>query len=269
MTYDEAVSLLSAAGIYSACDEAEELFCTFGGYGRSTFHLMYRVESDSPRLIEAVHRRAKREPLQYILGRAYFYRECYKVTPDCLIPRFDTENLVDYVVKNLPDGGEFIDLCTGSGCIALSVLNNTKNTRAIALDISEGALSVARENAESLELCDRVEFIQGDALSQPVGGMIDALLSNPPYVTEEAYRTLDPEIYFEPEAAFVGGVDGGDFYRRITPMYKDRLKEGGFIAYEIGYDQEELIRAVAADNAMTCQIIKDLSGHPRVAVLKK
>ena len=120
MTLDEAIDILTKAGIDSASHDAEELFYEIAGFGRSTMYLMYRVESDYPKLIEAVERRAKHEPLQYIIGKAYFYREKYKVTPDCLIPRFDTEILVDYAVKNLKDGASFIDLCTGSGCILIS-----------------------------------------------------------------------------------------------------------------------------------------------------
>jgi release factor glutamine methyltransferase len=106
-------------------------------------------------------------------------------------------------------------------------------------------------------------------MGEAVEGKFSAVLANPPYVSEAAYRELSREIYFEPENAFVGGEDGGDFYRHITPAYKDRLIEDGFIAYEIGYDQAELIRAVAKENGMSCQIINDYSDNPRVAVLKK
>ena len=214
-------------------------------------------------------RRAKREPLQYILGEADFYRETYKVTPDTLIPREDTEILVDYAVKNLPTGARFIDLCTGSGCIALSVLNNTKSTSALAVDISAGALRVAKENARRLSLSDRIEFLLQDA-TKPLGvDEVFAVLSNPPYVSYEAYSELEKEIYYEPRQAFVGGEDGADFYRAITPIYKNVIPKNGFIAYEIGYDQGALIKDIAKKEGMSSEIIKDLSGNDRVAVLKK
>ena len=187
---------------------------------------------------------------------------------DCLIPRSDTEVLVDFAVKNLPDGARFIDLCTGSGCIALSVLNNTTDTTAVAVDISPAALEIARKNAKKLGLDSRVEIREGDALGVAIGGEIDAVLSNPPYVTDSEYTSLEREIYFEPRGAFVGGEDGGDFYRAITENYKSRLKKGGFIAYEIGAAQAELLGKIAKDNDMSCEIINDLGGRARVAVLK-
>ena len=269
MTLDEAIDILTKAGIDSASHDAEELFYEIAGFGRSTMYLMYRVESDYPKLIEAVERRAKHEPLQYIIGKAYFYREKYKVTPDCLIPRFDTEILVDYAVKNLKDGASFIDLCTGSGCIAVSVLANTKNTRAIATDISEETLTLAAENAEYNEVRDRIKFVKSDVMNEVTDGEFDAVLCNPPYVTDKAYTELSPEIYYEPKRAFVGGIDGGDFYRHITPIYKEKIKNGGFIAYEIGYDQAELLRSIAAECGMSCEIIKDYSSNDRVAILRK
>lgn len=268
MTLNEAINILEDAGIDSASWDAEELFCHFAGYGRSTMHLMYRIESDSPSLIEAVRRRASREPLQYITGRAYFYRERYKVTPDCLIPRFDTEILVDYAVNNLKPGSKFIDLCTGSGCVAVSTLNNTTDTTAIGVDISPAALKIAEENADYYELSDRLTLVECDVLSSKIEGKFDAILSNPPYVTTEAYKELAKEIYFEPSLAFIGGEDGGDFYRTITKTYRDSLNDGGFIAYEIGYDQADLIAEIAESNNMSCEIIKDYSGNDRVAVLK-
>ena len=269
MTLNEAINILADAGIDSASHDAEELFIYFGGYYRSTIHIMYRIESDSPKLIDAVMRRAAHEPLQYITGEAYFYREKYKVTPACLIPRFDTEILVDYAVHNIPEGGEFIDLCTGSGCVAISTLANRSDCHATAVDISEEALKLARENAEYNDVSERLSFVLADLMKDAPGEALDAVLSNPPYVTLSAYKELQKEIYFEPEIAFVGGEDGGDFYRRITPIYKEKLKKGGFIAYEIGYDQAELISSVAKENGMSVEIIKDYSDNPRVAVLKK
>lgn len=268
MTLNEAIEILTAAGIDSPSHDAEEIFCHFGGYYHSTLYMMNRIESDSPRLIEAVERRAKREPLQYILGVAYFYREKYRVTPDCLIPRFDTEILVDYAVNNLPRGASFIDLCTGSGCVAISTLCNTEDTTAIAVDIDGGALALAEENARENGVADRIHLRCMDLMRETVDERVYAVLSNPPYVSEVDYRSLEGEIYHEPPHAFIGGEDGGDFYRHLTPIYKERIAEGGFIAYEIGYNQAELLRGIAEENGMSCEIIKDLSGNDRVAVLR-
>ena len=268
MTLDQAIDILTKAGIDSPSHDAEELFCHFGGYSRSTLYMMSRIESDSPKLIEAVERRAKREPLQYIIGTAYFYREKYKVTPDCLIPRFDTETLVDYAVKNLPRGATFMDLCTGSGCVAISVLCNTEETCAIAVDIDGGALAVAEENAHNNGVGDRIHLRRADLMQEVVDEPVYAVLSNPPYVSEEAYKGLAGEIFCEPPHAFLGGIDGGDFYRHLTPIYKEKIAKEGFIAYEIGYDQADLLRQIAEKNQMSCEILKDLSGNDRVAVLR-
>lgn len=267
MTLSDAIERLRAAGVPDAEYDARAIFSYFGGF--RDFELVSRgVSSDEPMLLDAISRREKREPLQYIIGECDFYRERYFVSPDCLIPRSDTEVLVDLAVKRLPRGARFIDLCTGSGCVALSVLNNTHDTTALAVDISPAALAIAKKNAHRLGLDSRVEIREGDALGEAIGDQLDAVLSNPPYVTDGEYLALDREIYFEPRGAFVGGEDGGDFYRAITENYKNSLKKGGFIAYEIGADQAALLEKIAADNAMSCEIINDLGGRARVALLK-
>ena len=268
MKLSTATDILKNAGIEDAKREARLLFMNFSGLSDA---VLYRgdAESENEELLTAIDRRSRREPLQYIIGTVDFYRETYKVSPDCLIPRYDTEILVDEVIKRLPDGACFIDLCTGSGCIALSTLNNTKSTSAVALDISKGALAVARENAERLSLTSRVEFIEADVLSAAVDKTFFAVVSNPPYVTEEAYEGLEPEIYFEPSIAFLGGKDGMTFYRQILSLYKNQISNDGFFAFEIGYDQGEAISAIAKEHSLTVELIKDYSGNDRVAILKK
>lgn len=268
MKLREAEALLREAGIEDARPDARLIFEELGGLSPIEL-ISLDAETDSAAVRAAIERRAKREPLAYILGRAYFYREEYKVDESCLIPRSDTEILVDFAVKSLTRGATFLDLCTGSGCIALSVLHNTEGTRAIAADISPGAVNIARENAERLGLSDRLEVRCLDVLKEEIDGKFDAVLSNPPYVTSSEYRELEREIYYEPETAFVGGEDGGDFYRLLTPMYKPHLKDGGFIAYEIGAAQADLLRRIAVENGMSCEILRDLGGRDRVAVLRK
>jgi len=270
MKLSEAVKLLSAAGCASPREEARMLFSHFDGIPRHRL-IAEDPKTENPELISAVARRQNREPLQYILGEVGFFGEVYKVTPACLIPREDTEVLVDYAVKNIPAGGVFADLCTGSGCIAISVLKNTKDTSAIAVDISEDALALARENAEKNGVENRISFQKINVISDtlPDQGEFDAILSNPPYVTDEAYKSLEQEIYYEPKIAFVGGADGGDFYRAITEKYLPKLMDGGFIAYEIGYDQSALMLELAKEHNLNAEILKDLSGNPRVCVLKR
>jgi release factor glutamine methyltransferase len=266
MKLSEATHRLSEAGIADARGEARILFSHFTDLPSA---LLYGgdAESDSQTLAEAVEKRISRIPLQHIVGEVFFYRESYRVTPDVLIPRSDTEILVDEVIKRLPPAERFADICTGSGCIALSVLNNTVGTAAAALDISPAALDVARENAKRLSLCDRISFTEGDALTNALDGEFFAIVSNPPYVTPTAYAALEPEIYFEPKIAFLGGDDGLEFYRKIIPMYKERLKKGGFFAFEIGYDQGDALRLIAAEHSLSSQVIKDYSGNDRVVIL--
>ena len=270
MTLSEAISRLSSSGIGDARELCRIAFREIGGF-RDFELLSGSVSCDSKELLSAVDRLSRGEPIDYILGYRDFYRERYKVTPDVLIPRNDTELLVDFAVSNIKRGERFLDLCTGSGCIGISTLKNTEGTTAVLADISEGAIRVAKENALSNGVADRCEFMVLDARREAVEGEIFAVLSNPPYVTDSAYSGLDKNIYYEPRSAFVGGtgIDGADFYRDITPLYRDRIKAGGFIAYEIGYDQGEIIKEIARENGMTAEVLIDLSGNARVAVLRK
>ena len=268
MKLSEACRILADAGVRDSVFDAKEIFSELGGFSRIDLTLT-DVQTDNREVIDAIGRRAAREPLAYILGYAYFYREKYKVNENCLVPRADTEILVDYAVRNIPVGAHFADLCTGSGCIGISVLANTKNTTAILADISPDALGLAMENARALGVFERAEFLLADIKAAPVSDKLYAVLSNPPYVRDEVYRTLDKEIFFEPRIAFVGGGDGADFYRAITPLYRDVIDDDGFILYEIGYDQGTLIGKIAEEYGMSCEIIRDLSGNDRVAVLRK
>lgn len=268
MTLKEATEILAKAGIESAVADARTIFSELGGTPRHELPFP-DTHSESPEVISAIKRRAKREPLQYIIGTVGFYRETYRVTPDCLIPRGDTEVLVDFAVKSLPCGARFLDLCTGSGCVAISTLANTEGTSALAADISKDALAVATENAALNGVDSRIEFAELDVMKTVAVGEFFAILSNPPYVKDEVYKSLSPEIYYEPKAAFVGGEDGADFYRIITKSYRNRIAKDGFIAFEIGFDQREVLEKIADDNAMSLEIIKDLSGLDRVAVLRR
>ena len=163
MKLSDAVKLLRNAGIDSASYDAREIFLHIGGFSRNEL-LFSDPESFDEKLIFAVNRRQKREPLQYIIGEVGFYKETYKVSKDCLIPREDTEILVDYAVKNLPSGAHFLDICTGSGCIAISTLKNTKNTTATAIDISSAALEIAKKNANLNGISERISFVESDVL---------------------------------------------------------------------------------------------------------
>ena len=267
MKFKEAVKILSESKVENAKFDALEIFMRLGGFSRTDL-LLENPESSDEAVLSAVRRRCEREPLQYILGEVYFYNESYRVTKDCLIPRQDTEILVDYAVKHIPEGEYFIDLCTGSGCVGISTLKNTKGTYATLIDISIPALEIAKENAMKNGVEKRAKFELHDALLPYSDKEVFALLSNPPYVTDREYEDLMPELYFEPKIALVAENNGLIFYEKITKIYKDRLKKGGFIAYEIGKDQANSLREIADSNSMDIEIIKDYSGNDRVAVLR-
>ena len=213
----------------------------------------------------AISRLENGEPFAYVIGEWYFYDETYKVSPDCLIPRPETEHLVEWLVKNLPQNATFADLCTGSGCISISTLVHRKDLKAVAIDISEGALKIAKENAIMNGVSDRINFqkadvLSGSALSETT---VDVIVSNPPYIQTAVIETLSVQVKNEPIIALDGGNDGLDFYRILFTEYKKNVKPGGAIICEIGYDQGETLRAMFG-----CQIMKDYSGNDRIALLK-
>ena len=212
----------------------------------------------------AIKRLENREPLAYVIGEWYFYDEKYYVDSSCLIPRPDTEHLVDYLIKNLPQNAVFADLCIGSGCIAISVLAHRKDVSAIAVDISDQALEMARKNSVLNQVSDRITFLHGDILSSNIlnDKKFDAIVSNPPYIRTSVIDTLAPEVQNEPRIALDGGIDGLDFYKAIFSQYVKNVIDGGFIAVEIGYDQGDEMKQLFG-----CSLYKDYGGNDRVAVL--
>ncbi len=205
------------------------------------------------------------EPLAYVIGEWYFYGETYQLNRDCLIPRPDTEHLVQWLIDHLPKGAVFADLCTGSGCIAISTLAHRPDLSAVAVDISSGALEMAEKNAENNGVRDRISFVCGDVLAgEGLGdGRFDAIVSNPPYIQTAVIDTLSVQVKAEPRRALDGGEDGMDFYRAILKHYPKHLKQGGVTVLEIGYDQADAMRALHP-----CQILKDYGGNDRVAILQ-
>jgi len=263
-----AVKILSDSGVENPRHDARAIFAELSPFGMADM-IGCDVEYESEQLRFAVERRASREPLQYVLGFADFYKERYKVSKSCLIPRQETEILVDYAVKNIPEGENFLDLCTGSGCVGISTLKSTVNTTATLVDISHDALAVAKENATLIGVYDRVSFEQLDVTEKIPSGKQYAILANPPYVKDSVYEGLEKEIFHEPKIAFVGGEDGLVFYKKLIPLCKGKLKPCGFIAFEIGYDQGDALKEISAEYGFDCTVIKDLSGLDRVAVLRE
>lgn len=268
MTYRLAVGILSDNGIENAEHEAALLFSEIIGLDELWIRTNADTEISSPELEKALSRRASREPLQHILGKWYFWREEYEVSRDCLIPRADSETIVDYAVKNLPAGARFLDLCTGSGCLAVSTLASRPDCTAIAVDISDAALALAKKNALRNGVADRIEFISCDILKEDLCdiGAFDAIISNPPYIPTRDLASLSPELAYEPAIALDGGDDGLIFYRRILDAYRNRLKDGGVFIFEIGYDQGDALRALGGDGT---RIYKDFGKNDRMAIINK
>ena len=248
------------------------LICHFCGINQAELLMRRDEDFDNEELRLAVEKRLAHYPLQYILGYWDFCHETYRVTKDTLIPRQDTEKLVELAVKLLPEGARFIDLCTGSGCVAISTLAARPDCRGVAVDIFDATLEIARENAESNGVGDRVGFTKADVLSPDFMaelGDFDCILSNPPYIETEQLSLLDEELSFEPEAALDGGEDGMKFYRVILGEYGRYLRDGGIMLLEIGHDQGKAISEVAVSNGYRCEIYKDYGGNDRVAFVSR
>lgn len=271
MTYQEICNILTDAGIENAKIEALLLIGFVTKKSRATILASPDLEYNDAKLFSAIDKRCSHFPLQYILGEWDFYREVYEINENCLIPRSDTEILVDYAVKNLPAGAHFADLCTGSGCIAISTLANTKDTTAIAVDKFEETAKLAEKNAEKNGVASRFTCLLYDVLldSPFKSEEFDAIISNPPYIRSSVINTLEDELFFEPRSALDGGSDGLIFYRHIVKEYGRNLKKDGFFAFEIGFDQADDIKKIAKPFGYECEIYTDLSNNPRMAILKK
>ena len=272
MTYNEICMALAEAEIENNRGEASMLICHFCNINQAELLLRRDEDFDSPELEDAVVKRCSHYPLQYILGFWDFCHESYRVTENTLIPRQDTEKLVELATKLLPENARFIDLCTGSGCVAISTLAARRDLRAVAVDLFEETLAIARENAERNSVGERVGFIAADVLNPDFMselGKFDFILSNPPYIETQHVGLLDEELSYEPRAALDGGDDGLDFYRVIISSYGKYLVEGGKMLLEIGCDQAKSVASICASNGYKCEVFKDYGGNDRVAFVSK
>lgn len=210
-----------------------------------------------------IERRSTHEPLQQITGWQEFMGLRFSVTEDVLVPRQDTETLVEEVMRYLRDGMEILDVCTGSGCILLSLLRYSNGCRGVGCDISEKALAVAGQNAKELGIS--AQFIQSD-LFESIEGRFEYIVSNPPYIRKDMIPTLMEEVRdHEPLIALDGGEDGLDFYRKITREATEHLYSGGMLFFEIGYDQGEAVKLLMEEERYEeVTVSQDLAGLDRV-----
>ena len=220
-------------------------------------------EAEEEQYRKALEQRAVHVPLQHLLGYQDFMGLRFQVNEHVLIPRQDTEILVEEAMRYLHDGMRILDLCTGSGCILLSLLHYSNDCEGVGVDISQEALQVAAQNAELLGI--RADFLKSD-LYEKVTGKFDLLVSNPPYIERAVIPTLMEEVReYDPYIALDGGEDGLDFYRRIIGGAQDYLKRGGQILMEIGSGQakavSELLREAGFKEIDVC---RDFAGLDRV-----
>lgn len=222
-------------------------------------------EKERTQFSDLVHQRSRRIPLQYLTGEQDFMGISIKVSPDVLIPRQDTEILAEESIRRIRPGDRVLDLCTGSGCLAVSIARYCPEAQVTASDISEAALSIAAENVRYNQCT--VNLIQSD-LFEKITGSFDVIVSNPPYIKSEVIGTLAPEVKeCEPHLALDGGTDGLDFYRKIVRDSRRHLKENGWLLLEIGFDQgQEVGRLLSGEGFRNTAILKDLAGLDRVAV---
>lgn len=220
---------------------------------------------------ELVQRRAKAEPVAYLVGHREFYGLPFRVTADVLIPRPDTETLVMEVLSLAKpiESPRILDVGTGSGCIAVAIASNLKSARLTAVDISPAALAIARENAEANKVGDQITFLEGDGFTPlPVDAKFDFIASNPPYVTEGELEQLQPDVRLhEPRLALVSGIDGLDLARRLIQDAPKYLVSGGGLLMELSPEQAPAVKELMQLDGRyeNIRILKDLSGLPRVA----
>lgn len=227
---------------------------------------------DVEKIREVLMLRMKRMPLQYGLGYEYFYGLPFKVNASVLIPRPETECLVEYVIQKVGDATlKILDVGVGSGAIVVSLAHNLKSCVFVASDISEEALSVAKENATMNGVAHRISWVKSDLLDQIEPVHYDIIVSNPPYIPKCDALTLAPEVLdFEPHLALFGGEDGLDLYRRLIPDAKKYLKPEGWLILEAGHDQSEAILSIFKENGYIQRgTFKDLNAVPRFIYGKK
>lgn len=273
--YEYGKSKLEAAGVAEAALDARILLEYICHTDRN--ELLVHADRERSGMEEQFYRtviekRAARVPLQHIVGEQEFMGLCFKVNEHTLIPRQDTENLVEEAMHHLSDGMRILDLCTGSGCILLSLLQYSNECEGVGIDISDQALMIARENAERLNL--EAAFLEGDLFApladfeseKTTDRLFDMIVSNPPYIETAVIDTLMPEVReHEPILALDGGEDGLHFYRRIIAEAPKHMRKGAYLFMEIGCEQGEAVGSLMRRAGLEqVEVFKDYTGLDRV-----
>ena len=259
---------LASRGVDNARLEAEWLLCAATGLDRVGLYLNFEKPLNNEELgryRDMVARRGRREPLQHILGTQEFCGLEFEVTTDVLIPRHDTETLVQKALEMVPHAHNVLDIGTGSGCIAVSMGTLLPDARVTAIDISPAALLVAGRNAARHGV--EVELLQGSLFEPVAGRVFDLIVSNPPYIPRQEIETLQAEVKdYDPRLALDGGLDGLDFYRTLIPSAPEYLVSGGLLIVEIGAGQDSDVAAMfrACGEYRSVSMSEDGSGITRV-----
>lgn len=274
--YREAIKTLADADCDSPEFDAQQLVAFCFGYNKTQLLMNSGSAVDEVKLIhfnDCINRRCNHEPLQYIIGMWDFHKFSFKVGEGVLIPRPETEILVDFAVDKIQKNGYSVimDLCCGSGCIGLSIAKLCPKTKVYCLDVSDKALEYTRMNKELLG-ADNVTVMKCDILES--SGFLglprpDIILSNPPYIKTDEVEGLQPEIAFEPTLALDGGEDGLVFYRALSEIWYPFINRGGYLAMECGEDQAKDIFSLFVDKAEKGKVIKDASDLDRVVVIAR
>lgn len=271
--YNQGIEKLSSENIVDAKIDARLLLEYACKTDRNALFLkgdMEVTEDETKVYFDLISKRMKHIPLQHLTGEQDFMGLTFVVNKHVLIPRQDTECLVEIVLKHLHDGMRILDMCTGSGCIVISLLHYSNDCQGVGVDLSEEALKVATHNASVLGnngIADKMDvaFVQSN-LFEKVDGKFDIIVSNPPYIKTEVIDTLMPEVKdFEPMMALDGTEDGLYFYRKIILDAKKHLNRGGQLFFEIGYDQgKEVSDLMCEAGYVNVEVAKDLAGLDRV-----
>ena len=266
----DGAKMLAQAGIDEAELDARYILEYITGLNSAQYFINSEdiIEKDkAEEFFRLIERRSKRIPLSYVIGTRDFFGLTFKVDENVLIPEQETELLVEEVIKH-SEGKSVLDMCTGSGCIAISIALFGKPSKVAASDISEKALEVARENAKSIK-AGEISFIQGD-MFENVTDKFDIIVSNPPYIETGEIDELMPEVRdYIPRLALDGDIDGLKFYRIISKEAVKKLNKNGRIFYEIGYNQSRAVASILLENGFTdVKIMKDYSGLDRIVMAK-
>lgn len=271
MVYKEAlkkgIMILEANDVADANLDAWYLLSYVTGMSKSRYILDQNQQMDDNELYryqDVLFERAKHVPLQHITGEQDFMGLTFWVNENVLVPRQDTETLVEEVLKDIPSGSHILDMCTGSGCILISLIAHGQGLSGIGIDYSEDVLVVAKENSARL-VNNKAVFLHSN-LFEKVTGKFNVIVSNPPYIRTADVEELSTEVKdHEPRMALDGTEDGLFFYREITAQAVRYLNDGGYLFYEIGYDQGDDVSGLMKEAGfLDVQVIKDLAGHDRV-----